>query len=952
MRLFPASIRLGVLPLAWALSAAGQAYRTPARASWTEDPRTTATITWDRPEAGRGTVRYGLTTHYTHVERDGGGTYLHAIALRGLQAGTRYFYEASSTDGYAQPGTFRTAPAAGQPLHFVFHGDLQGGIDEAGAQGVADQIVAEDPPFIVSLGDMAEEAFSGSGFETWDVFFRICSNELSRAVYMPTMGNHDAAPGSDVTRGLYQRLFSLPEPSLGNGTYAFAVGNVRFISLNTEIEAGAQNDWLARELQAAANDTNAVWTIALCHRPPYSYGERAGDEHYKTNWMPILTQYEADWLVSGHSHNYQRMVPIRGVRYLVAGGAGGRLYMSAIDEPAQAFATTCYHHVSAHVTNDVMQIRGIRSDGRIFDSETVTNRRQVRVAPAFPLRGQAAKIAYRATEGPLAGANPVYVHVGQDAFTNAFASVPMTWNPASQRWEYEFTVPATATQRVAFVFHDGAGTWHNNYAYNWQALLERASVSPAVPVAGATATLRYEADMGPLAGAAAVTAWIAVNGGPFAATTAVAMANVSGARWEASFSIPDRAESVGVHFTGGGVWDDNARRGWRFPVAGATNRFWPPAPFAAAGSPVVADNPPGELPDNVGDNFDLVRQGPELRELDAPRGFGDFGSIWANVDATNLYVGGYGMDIGGSNNAVILFLGLDTLTDNAWNLWHKAGLPNALDFLHNLRFTEPMDFALVLGDTFGDGPGYTNFSLGGIGGYDFGQGVFYVGTNWSEFVPMASAKLSQFHGTGTVATTTAGEAANRRTTRWEAALPWSALNAAGPGSVSNLFVCGVIGSASTNGNDRYLSRTVLGERAWGERDEYRQYAFNTVNVRPLRVNLPQAELRGDGIPNAWRQEYFGTAEGPPADEDSDGDGYDNAAEETAGTHPLEADSVFAMGAPTGPPPALNWSFRSNRVYDVWFTPDLLQPFQPLATDLETNAYGLDSNGFYRLRVRK
>ena len=39
---------------------------------------------------------------------------------------------------------------------------------------------------------------------------------------------------------------------------------------------------------------------------------------------------------------------------------------SAVGEPAQAFATTCYHHVSAHVTNDVMQIRGIRSDGRIL----------------------------------------------------------------------------------------------------------------------------------------------------------------------------------------------------------------------------------------------------------------------------------------------------------------------------------------------------------------------------------------------------------------------------------------------------------------------------------------------------------------------------------------------------------------------------------------------------------
>ena len=944
---------LGCAPLLWAAVAGGQAYRTPARASWTEDPATTATITWDRPEAGRGTVRYGTTTDYSHLERDGGGTHLHAITLRGLEPGTRYFYEASSTDGYAQPGTFRTAPADGRPLHFVFHGDLQGGIDETGAQGVSDQIVAEDPPFIVSLGDMAEEAFSDSGFETWDVFFRICSNELSKAVYMPTMGNHDAAPGSDVTRGLYQRLFSLPEPSLGNGFYSFAVGNVRFISLNTEIDAGAQNDWLARELQAAANDPAAVWTIALCHRPPYSFGERAGDDHYKTNWMPILTQYEADWLVSGHSHNYQRMVPIRGVRYLVAGGGGGRLYASAVGESAQAFATTCYHHVSAHVTNDVMQIRGIRSDGRIFDSETVVNRRQVRVEPAFPRRGETAKITYRATEGPLAGAYPVRIHIGQDAFASAFADEPMTWNAASQRWEYEFTVPAAATQRVAFVFHDGAGIWHNNYDCNWQALLERASVSPDPAGAGAAATLRYEADLGPLAGAGPVTAWVVFHGGSFAATTAVALANVSGARWEAALAVPAHAERIAVHFTAGGLWDDNAKRGWAFPVAGASEPHWPPVPVVGSGSPVVTDNPPGEFPDNVGDNFDLAPLGPPLRKLDAPRGFGDFGDIWANADANYLYLGGHGLDIGGSNNAVILFVGLDTLADNAWNLWHKTGKPHALDFLHNVRFTEPMDFAVILGDTFGDGPAYTNFDLGGPGGYNFGQGIWYVGTNSAAFWPMANAKLSQFHGTGTVATTTAGEAANRRTRRWEAALPWSALNATGPEAVSNLFVCGVIASSSTNGNDRYLSRTVLGERAWGERDEFRQYAFNTVNVRPQRVNLLHADLRGDGLSNSWRQERFGTPEGPPADADTDGDGYDNRAEEIAGTHPNQAQSFFAVEAgAAGLPFSLRWTFAAGRLYDVLFTPDLFQPFQPFATGLATNAFAPDSNGFYRLSVRK
>ena len=209
---------IGAASLLGATWASGQAYRTPVRASWTEDPTTTATITWDRPDAGRGTVRYGLSTNYTHLERDGGGTHLHAITLRGLEPATRYFYEASSTDGFAEPGTFRTAPADGRPLHFVFHGDLQGGIDETGAQGVADQIVAEDPPFIVSLGDMAEEAFSGSGFETWDVFFRICSNELSRAVYMPIMGNHDAAPAPTSRAGFSSACFRCPSPRWATGS--------------------------------------------------------------------------------------------------------------------------------------------------------------------------------------------------------------------------------------------------------------------------------------------------------------------------------------------------------------------------------------------------------------------------------------------------------------------------------------------------------------------------------------------------------------------------------------------------------------------------------------------------------------------------------------------------------------------------------------------------------------
>jgi hypothetical protein len=83
-------------------------------------------------------------------------------------------------------------------------------------------------------------------------------------------------------------------------------------------------------------------------------------------------------------------------------------------------------------------------------------------------------------------------------------------------WESSFVVPTTVVHRLASVFRDAAGAiWHNNYTYNWQALLGRASVSPTALVAGAAATIRYEADVGPLAGATQVEAWVSCNGDRF-----------------------------------------------------------------------------------------------------------------------------------------------------------------------------------------------------------------------------------------------------------------------------------------------------------------------------------------------------------------------------------------------------------------------------------------------------
>ena len=65
--------------------------------------------------------------------------------------------------------------------------------------------------------------------------------------------------------------------------------------------------------------------------------------------------------------------------------------------------------------------------------------------------------------------------------------------------------------------------------------------------------------------------------------------------------------------------------------------------------------------------------------------------------------------------------------------------------MHNVSFTRPVDFAIVMGDEYGDGT-FTNFNLGN--GYDFGQGVYYLSGSGS-FSPMPGIRLTQFDGTGT-----------------------------------------------------------------------------------------------------------------------------------------------------------------------------------------------------------
>lgn len=465
-----------VVPLLGA-PAGARTWQTPVMATWTENPRTTVTLAWEREGAGTAEVAYREQAP-AEVESDPGSiaqaepARRHVFTLRDLKPGTHYEYSVSSSDGYKATGRFWTAPAdKSQPFSFVLHNDLQGGINPAAAKAVSAGVVAANPDFVLSTGDLADSRFAADYagvIDSWNLFFECLADELARFVFQPVSGNHDEPENPD---SFWHRLIELPDTH----DYTLDVGPIRFILMDsTEFEAPSRTAWLARELQKAAFDPGVTWVIPAFHRPPFSEGERGGDGSIRDWWVPLFTKYEAGLVLSGHAHTYQRTKPIEGVPYLVSGGGGGWLYQVAPDHPNIAFATSTYHFAQFRVENAAIQVEGKLPDGTVFDRAEFTAHRHVRVEPAFPARGEECTIWYDAKHGPLAESGRVWLFLGRDEFNQVLLEQPMQRDAATGRWKATFTVPETPKWNLVFCFRNEDGTvWHNNHTRNWQALLQR-----------------------------------------------------------------------------------------------------------------------------------------------------------------------------------------------------------------------------------------------------------------------------------------------------------------------------------------------------------------------------------------------------------------------------------------------------------------------------------------------
>ncbi len=191
---------------------------------------------------------------------------------------------------------------------------------------------------VFTLGDNAYEA--GTPIEFAACYEPSWGRHRSRT--RPSPGNHDY-----LTAGAsgYFRYFGDRAGDRGKGYYRYELGAWQIIVLNSNCaEVGGcgrgslQERWLRAQLAAHP----AICTLAYWHHPRFSSGRSGGEAAVDAFWQ-ALYEHDADVVLAGHDHVYERFAPqkpsgepdpVRGLRQFIVGTGGMSLY--EFDGPAGA----------------------------------------------------------------------------------------------------------------------------------------------------------------------------------------------------------------------------------------------------------------------------------------------------------------------------------------------------------------------------------------------------------------------------------------------------------------------------------------------------------------------------------------------------------------------------------------------------------------------------------------
>ncbi len=216
-------------------------------------------------------------------------------------------------------------PSDGQAAILVGAGDIADCRDLTGAEATA-KLLDQISGTVFAAGDLAYPDGSKENFVCYD---KTWGRVKSRT--RPAPGNHEFHFSGATP---YFEYFGGAAGDPKTGYYSYELGTWHIIVLNSECkdvggcEAGSpQERWLRADLAAHP----AACTLAYWHKPLFSSGGAHGNDLTVKPLWQALYEANADLIIGGHDHDYERFAPQtpdgaadakRGIREFVVGTGG------------------------------------------------------------------------------------------------------------------------------------------------------------------------------------------------------------------------------------------------------------------------------------------------------------------------------------------------------------------------------------------------------------------------------------------------------------------------------------------------------------------------------------------------------------------------------------------------------------------------------------------------------
>jgi hypothetical protein len=315
---------------------------------------------------GNGTFAFALTasgaSHHRLATKEGGSATAPQLVVETASSSTTATTGSPPATTSTTPTT-TTAPPSGDPVVAVA-GDIAS--DAAGDTATAGLLDSLQPTAVLTSGDNAYPNGSSSDYTsyygpTWGRF---------KSVTYPTPGNHEYLTSGAA--GYFGYFGSRAGPS-GKGFYSYNLGTWHLIALNSEIAHSATSEqvtWLKNDLAASS----AKCVLAYWHKPRFTAGNYSDLSSFQPFWDALYAA-NADVVINGHDHNYQRYAPmtpsgardsVRGIREFVVGTGGKSHYALRADSRREAADSTSFGVLKLTLRAGSYEWRFIAEAGRTF----------------------------------------------------------------------------------------------------------------------------------------------------------------------------------------------------------------------------------------------------------------------------------------------------------------------------------------------------------------------------------------------------------------------------------------------------------------------------------------------------------------------------------------------------------------------------------------------------------